>query len=519
MTQPMTPVDTDALWHWLAETGPDALLLVDEEGRIVYANTHAHAVFGYAQGALQKLRVEALIPADLRGRHQAHRRAYTADPSLREMGNRSMALTGLRSDGTRFPAEIRLAPLRSAAGTWTAASIRDATEHQRITSELAAARALADRANEGKSRFLAAVSHDLRQPLQTLQVVSATLRRQKHDAATLGALEFQEQAVRAMSDLVHAVLNVSKLESGTVEPEIREFQVAEVLEDCGQFPELARAKGLALRIAESRLRVRTDRALLRELLANLISNAIKYTDAGQVVVRCRPSGAQFVEVEVQDTGLGIPASAMDSIFEDFMQVERPGDAGRGGVGLGLGTVRRIASLLGLRVSVRSAPGVGSTFSVEVPAGQEQAESAGTTAAVPPADTSPFRPAAATRVLFVEDDEAVRNATLLYLKLDGYEVQGAGSIREVQRFLDEGMQAPAIVVSDFQLGHGSRGTDAIRLVRDWFGLQIPAIILTGDTTLVSRAAAETSATVLLNKPVSAELLAARMAELIREPPEP
>jgi PAS domain S-box-containing protein len=513
LERPEIELDSGGIWHWLADAGPDALLLVDAEGRITYANTHAHTVFGYEQGSLVKRSVEELIPAELRGAHGAHRQAYVAKPTLREMGNRSMALYGLRADGTRFPAEIRLASLVSGSVTFTAASVRDATEHQQITSRLAAARAVADSANESKSRFLAAVSHDLRQPLQALQLVSATLRRNNHDAVTLSVLQLQEQAVRTMSDLVNAVLNVSKLESGTVQPVVEDFLVAEVLEDGGEFPELARAKGLKLEITAPTIYVKTDRALLRQLVANLVSNAIKYTDAGHVALCCRRAADNWVEIQVEDTGIGIPAEALDSVFEDFVQIERPHEKHRGGVGLGLGTVRRIAALLNLPVRVTSAPGVGTTFAVRVPLGYAQSAVGRAAARSVSAPAAPCIPIGPQRILFIEDNEALRRATVCYLELEGYDVYAADSVGEVEAFLSAWTQPPAIIISDYQLGHGFRGTDAIKLVRDRFGEHIPAIILTGDTSLASRSAAKLSATALLNKPVNVEELAARMAELM------
>lgn len=501
----------DQLWRWLADAVPDALLLVGPRGRIDYANPYAHTVFGYQPGTLGGLGIEALVPPESRQHHAAHRSAYAGQPTAREMGNRTMALFGLRADGSQFPAEIRLSPLPSTDRMLTAAVVRDVSGHRRLESELEAARDLANRANEGKSRFLAAVSHDLRQPLQTLRMLTATVRRQGNEAEREASWQQVDRALNSMSELVNAVLNVAKLESGTVEPEIQCCDVSALFEDLrAQLAPLAEAKNLRWTIVASDLQLQTDRALLRQVLQNLVSNAIRYTDSGQITLRARAVNERLAEITVEDTGIGIPASALSTIFEDFTQVPRPGEAFRGGVGLGLGTVRRIAKLLGLAVRVESTVGVGSQFIIEVPTTllSDAPES-------PPSADAPrvFRPSD-HMVVFIEDDAAVRHATVLYLeKVEGYRVKAAASIDELKSVLTGLSQAPALVVSDFQLGYGMFGTDALSLVRDTYGAQVPAIMLTGDTSAIAQKLAAIPRTALLSKPVNVEALTKLMAEMI------
>ena len=370
------------------------------------------------------------------------------------------------------------------------------------------------RAGEGANRFLAAVSHDLRQPLQTLRMLNATLRRQVDEDERQETLRQVDRALNVMSDLVNAVLNVAKLESGTVLPVIESVAISDMFDDFrAQLATTAELKGLTVVVRTTGLRVRTDNVLLRQVVQNFISNAVRYTDAGQIVLLARPHGADRIEIVVEDTGLGIAQNDLATIFQDFVQIPRADDHCRGGVGLGLGTVRRIAVLLGLAIHVESTLGRGSRFSVTA-----LADRTITPVARPLTRTqSAFAPAAHT-VLFIDDDAAVRDATLFYLeKIEGYRVEAAASIDELTSILTRLARSPDIVVSDYQLGHGQFGSDAVRLVRKKFGDSVPAIMLTGDTSAIPGEVAAASATALLSKPVDVAVLAALMITMIAGPP--
>src|SRR5437868_5849616 len=187
------------LFRDLVEFAPDALILVDSNGIILYANQHVHTLFGYEPGQLVGLSVDLLIPEESRGMHAAHRSAYGQKPRLREMGNRNMPLFGVRRDGTRFRAEIRLAPIKTAHGFIAAAAVRDATETAQFMSMLAAARQTAEEANEAKGRLLAAASHDLRQPMQTLRLLNGAMKRLARDPVMKDVLDQEERALNTMS--------------------------------------------------------------------------------------------------------------------------------------------------------------------------------------------------------------------------------------------------------------------------------------------------------------------------------
>lgn len=503
--------DANLLFRLLAEFAPDALLAVDDGGAIAYANGYAHTLFGYEPGALVGLSVERLIPPASRDAHVAHRRRYAAEPRLREMGGRDRPLYGLRRDGTQFRAEVRLSPVVLDARRMTAAAIRDATEHDRVMEIARTARDAAEKANEAKSRFVAAVSHDLRQPLQALRATNAVLQRQVADPAVQAVLRQEKQSLDSMVDLLNALLNLSKLESGTIALRIADVPLGPLLNDLRQqFADAAAAKGLRLEVdACEGVTISTDRALFFDLLQNLIGNAIRYTDTGCVRVSWRQAGDHRVAVDVADTGIGIAAELLPKIWDDFYQAAgSTGAVHRGGAGLGLAIVRRVAELLRADVQVKSSVGQGSCFTVLAPRLQERALAGDALATAATPATGGGR-----NIIFVEDDEAVRAATSMYLKLDGYKVHGVGSLSELDELLEDFAEPPAIVVSDFRLKRNETGSEAIARVRAKFGASLPAIVLTGDVSSVPADAFKGTRTRLLDKPIDVVALTGVIGELL------
>jgi PAS domain S-box-containing protein len=507
MSQP-SQEPSQELFRDLVEFAPDALILVDSNGVILYANIHAHTLFGYAAGQLSGVSIERLIPQESRGLHAAHRIAYQQRPQLREMGNRNMPLFGLRRDGTRFRAEIRLAPIKTAQGYVAAAAVRDATEAVQFMSMLAAARQAAEEANEAKVRLLAAASHDLRQPLQTLRLLNGAMKRLANDPNMKDALLQEERALNTMSELLHALLNIAKLESGTAQPNLTDVSLSAVFEDLRQqFAALAKLKQVELIVVTPDLHLQTDPVLLRELLQNLMANALRYTDQGQVTLSCIPNGVGRALLEVADTGIGIPETSLSKIFEDFFQVTGRGDGHRGGAGLGLGIVRRLSKLLDIPVEVTSNVGAGTRFSLEIATlVQPQAEAQERSGAA-----AHFR---GQRILLVEDDRSMRDALRTYLSLDHHEVHTAGSLTELAEVLAALSSPPALLISDFHLGPTERGSDAIEKVRAHYQRTIPAILLTGDTSAVPARFSSESGVRILNKPVDAPRLVSLMDELLQ-----
>ncbi|MGQ0384551.1 MAG: hybrid sensor histidine kinase/response regulator [Gammaproteobacteria bacterium] len=501
-TEPITPLPPAVLAK-LVELAPDALLVVDRAGRIVFANRMAGELFGYPAGELHGNAIERLIPERIRGAHVLHRARFMEKPRTREMGATAIDLVALRRDGAEFPVEIRLSPLGGESGH-VAAAVRDVTDRRHMVRVLHAAQAEAERANLAKTRFLATASHDLRQPLQTLQLLNAALRHQVSGPEARELLAREREAVDAMAGLLNALLDVSRLEAATLQPRVEEFGVEALLEALqNQFGAIAEARNLRFSVAPVARGLRTDRTLLRQLLENLIGNAIKYTESGTVQVACHAADDGGLAITVADTGIGIPPERLDRIFDEYYQI---GHGGHYGVGLGLAIVKRIAALLGLSIEVRSQPGRGSEFRVGIP-------SALVTHAARPelARTRAAAPATAGAViLLVEDDDAVRGATGLYLRAIGHTPISAGNRAGAESALASAERPPDLIISDYHLGGGETGVDAIVAARKRAGRMLPALLLSGDTSTAMRELSDLPACRVLNKPVDVEQLSDAIA---------
>ncbi len=493
----------------IVQQAPDALLLVDDRGHVVYVNVAAAALFDYPAAQLLGQSIEQLVPTRSRHLHERLRDGFTAKPTTREMGARLVTLSGCRRDGTEFPAEIRLAPVHSDGVDYVLAAVRDVTDRRRMTDELRAARAEADSANKAKSRFLATASHDLRQPLQTLQLLNAALGRRVSDAAGLDLIQRQQAALDGMGELLNALLDVTRLESGALTPNLEVVALADLLADLqGQFEAVATSRNLTLEVPSTVECLLTDRVLIRQVLQNLLNNALKYTRQGGVTVSVhRGDGA--LRIDVTDTGVGIPATEIDRVFDEYYRIDTPGARPRG-FGLGLTIVRQIARLLGYTVTVISELGRGTTFAVHVPADS----------LVEPADWSEVpdaRPGSRPDIpkpgiLIVEDDAPVRDALQLVLGLEGYPLHAAASAAAAEELFARHGADIDLVVSDYQLGGGRNGLELLEKLRGQAGRDLPAVILSGDTSPALAAIGTVARVALLRKPVDAPRLVALLEEL-------
>lgn len=498
----------------LVEFAPDAMLVVDEAGKILYVNQRVTALFGYEPAALVDAGVDLLMPERMRARHVGHRRRFAEDPRTRPMGA-GLNLLGRRSDGSEFPVEISLSPLR---GGLVAAAIRDVTDRKRVEQELISAREMADgareeadRANLSKSRFLATASHDLRQPLQVLSMLHGTLCRLELQPRVREALAQQGQAIDAMKRLLNALLDISKLESGAVQAQPSDFPVQQLFELLtAEFSAAARAKGLELRVESSNIHIHTDLSLLEQLLRNLISNAVKYTSSGAVELRAATTGSG-IRIEIRDSGVGIAEDQLPFIFDEFFQVGVARNTTREGYGLGLAIVQRIAKLLGSRVEVQSQVGKGSTFALELPRAiaTEQAPPGEASAASSPAARRPQ----SGKVLVTEDEPSVLYATRLLLELEGYQVIGAATREEAQQRAREHSDVD-LLVSDYHLKEDQTGLNVIAALRQQLDRAIPAILVTGDTSSAIRKLPSDPLLRLASKPIDAGELLALMEELLQ-----
>src|SRR5215469_8690057 len=335
------------------DAAPDAMVIIDDGGVIRFANRQVSMLFGYSHDDVVGLPVEQLMPERFRGQHIVHRREYAEALRPRAMGE-GLTLLGRRLDGSEFPVEISLSPIRTPERLLIAAAIRDVSDRKRVERELRVAREnserardaadqareSADRANQAKSRFLATASHDLRQPLQTLALLNGILRRVVKEPSALEALAQQEQAIGAMTRLLGALLDISKLESGAIKPEPADFRVGMLFEGLRrEFTSIAASKGLELQVSSCEECVHSDPALVEQIMKNLLSNAIKYTQAGGRVLLRGRSERGSVRLEVADTGIGIAAEQLAYIYDEFYQVGIPTNSSREGYGLGLSIVQ------------------------------------------------------------------------------------------------------------------------------------------------------------------------------------
>jgi CheY-like chemotaxis protein len=294
-----------------------------------------------------------------------------------------------------------------------------------------------------------------------------------------------------------------------VQPAISEVSLASIFSDMKQqFASPARFKNVELQVLETDVVVRTDSTLLMEMVQNLLANAIRYTDAGRVILKCiAEHGRTWIAIE--DTGVGMSETIQEKIFDDFFQAAAHGSRHRGGTGLGLGIVRRLSRMLELPVQVQSQLGIGTRFTIEL-------TTVVTTHSVAPSVLPPSVPSTikrGRRIILVEDEQAMRTALKTYLQLDDHEVHLAASLDELDSVLASVTGPPDIVISDYRLGDRERGSDAIERIRAKFGRGVPAIVLTGDTSLIPAQLGEQPATRMLNKPVDVQLLTATMDELI------
>jgi signal transduction histidine kinase len=354
----------------------------------------------------------------------------------------------------------------------------------------------AERANVAKSRFLAAASHDLRQPMHALALFTDSLRDELDgQPRALALVQRVQDSIDAMDGLFNALLDISKLDAGVIEKRVRDFPVQPALERLQtMFTPLALERGLRFSVVASGVSVRTDPALLDRILQNLVSNALKYTRAGGVVVGCRRR-ANGLSIEVWDSGAGIPPQYRRDIFQEFFQLENPERDRSKGLGLGLAIVDRIARLLGHALTLRSVPGKGSMFAVCVPYG----DAANVAPELPTAEIVSSRFAGA-RVAVVDDEGAITDSMRELIERWGCESYCASSAAELLQLLGSRGITPDLLISDYRLRGNENGVALIQQVRAMLGSNLPAILITGDSAPERLVETHAGGFELLYKPV-------------------
>jgi PAS domain S-box-containing protein len=460
------------LLETIIESAPDPIFAKDRQGRCITLNSAAARILGRERQAVIGLTDDDVFPPEIAAtlRDQERRIIDTGTTEI---------LEETIPDRQRGEPRVFLTtktPLRNEAGTIVGiiGVARDITERKAREEALHRAKDEAERANLAKSKFLAAASHDLRQPLQSAILFTAVLNGAVQDPRGRQALTHLERGLDTLKALLDSLLDISKLDAGMVQPDLTEFPISALLDEIdASYAPLAAAKGLEWQVETCAVTVRSDRTLVGRLLRNLVENALRYTERGHIRITYHRVEDRL-RLAVEDSGIGIPPEHLERIFEEFHQVGNVARDRTQGLGLGLAIVRRIADLLGHRIEVRSRPGAGSTFSIELPLGTAEP-------AHPPAPQAALSQDGRGRlVVVVDDDDLVLDSLQAILTEWGYEVLTASDADQAVAQVRERGRQPDIVIADYRLHGGRTGTEAIRAVRALFDQPIPGVILTGET---------------------------------------
>ena len=441
---------------------------------------------------------------------------YTAEtePFLERVAGRRLVIEvradrmpdgGLVTTFTDITPSVKAAEALERANATLERRVRERTgELTRLNAELARAKAEADDANVSKTRFIAAASHDILQPLNAARLYVTSLIERQRSADDAGLVRNIDASLEAVEEIFAALLDISRLDTGAMQPEMSDFRIDELLARLEvEFAPLAREKGLDLVFMPCSLAVRSDRRLLRRLLQNLVSNAIKYTPKGGVVVGCRRRGSRL-RIDVYDTGIGIPHAKRRAVFKEFHRLDHGARVARG-VGLGLSIVERIARVLDCEVALKSTFGRGSRFSVEVPRAAAQAVPAPQAAAKTPAGRL-----AGTVVLCIDNERAILDGMQTLLGGWGCRVLKAADLSEALAAIEGIGTEPDGLLVDYHLD-GDNGLGVIAELRRRFGRDLAAILVTADRSLPVREEARAAGVHVLNKPVKPASLRALITQ--------
>ena len=372
------------------------------------------------------------------------------------------------------------------------------------------AKAQAEEATASRTRFVAAASHDLRQPLNAAVLYLETIDRQHLAAADADSLRGVGLALGTLNSLLGTLLDISRLDSGGLHPQPGNFRLQRLFGRLAvEYGSIAGTQGLSLTVQPSSLAVHSDVMLLETVLRNLLSNAIKYTDSGRILMGARRR-RECVSIEVWDTGIGIPPVHMDKIFEEFWRAPGASSGTKGSMGLGLSIVRRICRLLGTDIRVRSTPGKGSVFSLELPSGD--AMQAADHVQVEPAP-QPIIGFKGSLVVVVDDNQEVLRSMARLLQSWDCQVIATTAVEEALTTIIDGDLAPRLLLTDFHLGDGSNGIAAINAINAEIAAPAPAIMISSDNSATLREKLDRLGIPLLTKPVDPARLRAAMQHFL------
>ena len=501
----------------------EAIFWVTADARIVDVNFAACQLFGYSSRELLQMQISDIS----QDQHLSMEDWIAHFNELRQHGSMKFESVHRTKQGKLIPVEVMASYISHSGEEFSCAFIRDISERKQSEAALQAAKAEAEKANNAKSRFLAAASHDLRQPLSALSLYVNLLEHHvsPDNSEIVNSIQ---HCVLSLSELLTDLLDISKLDAGVVNPHRSDFPLDDLLTSLASvYAVESAAKNLQLRVRPCGILLHSDQRLLHRIIGNLISNAIRYTEKGGVLIACRRHQGKLW-LEVWDTGMGIPEGKTKIIFEEFRQL---GDEARNrGSGLGLSIVSKMAALLGLQIRVRSRLGTGSIFALELepattdkntaPPGQNgggpssgelNLASGNYSPAPTPQRASNVQSSGTPKIGVIDDNPQVLQALAFALENSGYQVFAAASGKQLLAEL--GNRAPDLILSDYRLAEGENGFEVIAAVRDRFGADLPAIIMTGDTDPSMIRSMGTHGVTILYKPVQFDTLQAIVNEAI------
>jgi signal transduction histidine kinase/ActR/RegA family two-component response regulator len=389
-------------------------------------------------------------------------------------------------------------------------TVIDATERKRAEEGLRDAMLQAEQATNARTRFFAAASHDLRQPLHAISLYLPLLLKRMEKSESREMLGAIQNSCNAMRSLLDSLLDISRLDAGVIEPEISAVPLLDVFDQLGmEFAPQAAAKGLELRVVPADYWVRSDAALLERILRNLLTNAIRYTAKGKILLGARRAGSS-VRIEIWDTGIGIDHDTLDHIFEEFYQADNPERDRSRGLGLGLAIIERLATLLGHGLGVRSWPDKGSVFDITLSLTEEPSV----------ADyherhaSQPTGNLQGRLALLIDDDPIILEGTEAMLEDWGCRVITAGSISDAVKTVRDTGIIPDVIMADLRLRGAETGLGAVEALNNILARPVPAIIVTGDTDPNRIKQASASGLAILHKPVEPAELQSAILEAIR-----